>query len=72
MMTVLSAGTKMPRPKPASASCGTTVRTVTGTKTEAHMTAQVSAAPAKPRWLSVEGPFPLDEAADKARELTSA
>ena len=49
MITVLLAGTKMPRPRPARVSCGTTVAWVTGTTIDAHMTAQVSSAPAKPR-----------------------
>ena len=48
MMTVLLAGTNKPRPSPARASCGITVCTVTGAKTDAPMTAQVSSAPAKP------------------------
>src|SRR5438046_10245529 len=47
MIIVLFAGTKMPRPRPARASCGTTVAWVTGTMTDAPMTAQVSRAPAR-------------------------
>ena len=49
MITVLFAGTKMPRPTPARASCGTTVAWVTGRRPWLPMTAQVSSAPARPR-----------------------
>jgi len=49
MMTVLLAGMKIPRPRPAKASSAATVVCVTGMKIAAHMAALVRAAPAKPR-----------------------
>jgi hypothetical protein len=52
MMTALLAGTKIPRPRPASPSSGIAFGTVTGMKADAHMTAQVAVAPTKPRRLS--------------------
>jgi hypothetical protein len=48
MITVLFAGTMMPRPRLVRASCGMTVNWVTGTMIDAPMTAQVSSARGQP------------------------
>ena len=53
MIAVLFAGTKMPRPRPTRASCGTTVAWFTGTTTDAPMTEEHSSPIKTPKQLII-------------------